>query len=148
VKPLSNGDCIVAIRHDGHKRIVVEGADPLEVADDSTFAYLGPRTRVAEPAALGASLHSATLTEAAMTLKFIGNQMRLLGAVGPDGGWADAFVDGVKEPTIVEFWNPSIRITRAALSTCGRPKSKFLSVGRERVVKGILQILNASILPD
>jgi hypothetical protein len=109
VTPLSNGDCIVGIRHDGRKRILVEGADPQEAADDSSFAYSGPWTRVADPAAAGGSLHAATGADAAMTLRFTGNQVRLLGAVGPDGGWADAFVDGKKEPTIVEFWNPSIR---------------------------------------
>ena len=26
-----------------------------------------------------------------MTFRFTGNQVRLLGMVGPDGGWADAF---------------------------------------------------------
>ena len=31
-----------------------------------------------------------------MTFQFSGNQVRLLGVVGPDGGWADAFVDGVQ----------------------------------------------------
>ena len=44
-----------------------------------------------------------------MTFQFSGNQVRLLGVVGPDGGWADAFVDGVKQPTLVECWNPTVR---------------------------------------
>jgi hypothetical protein len=44
-----------------------------------------------------------------MVFNFTGNQVRLLGVAGPDGGWADAFVDGVKEPTLVECWNPSRR---------------------------------------
>jgi len=44
-----------------------------------------------------------------MTFQFSGNQVRLLGVVGPDGGWADAFVDGVKQPTLIECWNPTVR---------------------------------------
>lgn len=44
-----------------------------------------------------------------MTFQFTGNQLRLLGIVGPDGGWADAYVDGVKQPTLVECWNPTIK---------------------------------------
>ena len=44
-----------------------------------------------------------------MTFQFTGNQLRLLGVVGPDGGWADAYVDGVKQPTLVECWNPTMR---------------------------------------
>jgi len=44
-----------------------------------------------------------------MTFHFTGNQVRLLGQVGPDSGWADAFIDGVKEPTLVDCWSPSVR---------------------------------------
>jgi hypothetical protein len=44
-----------------------------------------------------------------VAFRFFGNQVRLLGIVGPDGGWADAFVDGVKQPTLVECWNPTVR---------------------------------------
>jgi hypothetical protein len=54
-----------------------------------------------------------------MTLKFKGNQARLLGVVSPDGGWADAFVDGIKEPTIVEFWNPTTRYQQPVFSKKG-----------------------------
>jgi len=44
-----------------------------------------------------------------MTFQFFGNQVRLLGIVGPDGGWADAFMDGEKLTTLVECWNPTVR---------------------------------------
>ena len=44
-----------------------------------------------------------------MRFPFTGNQVRLLGQVGPEGGWADAFIDDVQEPTIVECWNPTVR---------------------------------------
>jgi hypothetical protein len=44
-----------------------------------------------------------------MTWQFSGNQVRLLGVVSPNGGWADVFVDGLKQPTLIECWNPTIR---------------------------------------
>ena len=105
-KALSNGDCIVTIRHDGCRRISVEGPDPQAVADNSAFSYSGPWTSVGDSAAVGGTVHVAEKAAAAMTFNFTGNQVRLLGVVAPDGGWADAFVDGVKEPTVVECWNP------------------------------------------
>jgi hypothetical protein len=109
VEPLPNGDTIVTIRHDGQTRIVVEGPDPQEVADDKAFGFNGAWTSVKDPAAFGGSYQTADQSGASMTFKFTGNQVRLLGTVGPDGGWADAFVDGSQEPTIVECWNPSPR---------------------------------------
>jgi len=109
VEALPNGDCIVTIRHDGRTHIVVEGPDPQEVADDSAFALTGAWKTVPDRAALGGSFRMADEPGAQMTFNFNGNQVRLLGVVGPDGGWADAFMDGVKEPTVVECWNPSVR---------------------------------------
>ena len=109
VSPLPNGDCLVTIRHDGQTRIVVEGDDPQQVADDTAFVFTGAWTKVADAAAQGSSFRTANEKGSAMTFKFNGNRVTLIGAVGPDGGWADAFVDGVKEPTVVEFWNPAVR---------------------------------------
>ena len=109
VESLSNGDCIVTIRHAGRKRIVVEGPDPQQVAENTDFSFTGAWTTVKDRAASGGTFEAADAAGATMTFKFTGNQARLIGAVGPDGGWADAFVDGLKEPTIVECWNPSVR---------------------------------------
>lgn len=106
---ISNGDCIVTIRHDGRKHLVVEGPDPQQVADDQSFTLTGAWSAVADPAAHGGSFQTASQAGATMVFTFTGNQVRLLGVVGPEGGWADAFVDGVKEPTLVECWNPSRR---------------------------------------
>jgi hypothetical protein len=109
VAALPNGDCLVTIWHAGQKRIVVEGEDPQQVADDKAFALTGAWSAVKDSAAQGGSCQTASHKGAAMVLNFAGNQVRLLGTVGPEGGWADAFVDGVKEPTLVECWNPSAR---------------------------------------
>jgi hypothetical protein len=106
---LANGDCIVTIRHDGRKKIVVEGDDPQEVADDTKFQMTGDWKTFQDDAALGGSFQAATQKGATMTFPFNGNQVRLIGHVWPNGGWADAYIDGVKEPTVVECWNPSRR---------------------------------------
>jgi len=109
VTPLPNGDCIVTVRHDGRTRIVVVGEDPQQAADDSAFSFSGVWTAVADAAAEGGSLRTSTQAGASMTFSFTGNRVCLMGTVGLDGGWADAFVDGVKETTLVEFWNPAVR---------------------------------------
>jgi hypothetical protein len=109
VEPLPNGDCIVTIRHDGRKRVVVEGDDPQEVADNPSFILTGAWSIVQDSKAFGGAFRRADEAAAALTFTFTGNQVRLLGTVGPEGGWADAFVDGVKEPTLVECWNPTVR---------------------------------------
>jgi len=108
--PLENGDCIVTIRHDGRKRVVVEGPDPQEVADDSGFELSGHWAKNSGPH--GETFRVASEEGAAITFKFWGNQVRLLGVVGPDGGWADAFVDGEQQPTLVECWNPTSRFAQ------------------------------------
>lgn len=109
VAVLSNGDCMVKVRHDGRRRIVITGPDPQQVADDGAFAFTGAWAVGTNTAAHGGSFRSTAEAGASMTFNFIGNRVCLTGPVGPDGGWADALVDGVKEPTLVECWNPSVR---------------------------------------
>lgn len=109
VEPLANGDCLVTIRHDRRPRVVVEGPDPQEQTDDAALRFVGAWETATALAAVGGSYRVAGVAEAEMTFAFDGNQVRLLGPVGPEGGWADVFVDGVREPTIVECWNPAIR---------------------------------------
>jgi len=109
VKPLENGDCLLTIRHDGRKRILIEGNDPQEVMDDAVFEFTGEWMTAAQTGALGGSIHSTDRAGAALSARFTGNQVRLLGAVGPDGGWADVFLDGAREPALVECWNPVAR---------------------------------------
>lgn len=41
-----------------------------------------------------------------MSCSFDGNQVRLVGAVGPDGGLADVYLDGAKQLCGIDFWNP------------------------------------------
>jgi hypothetical protein len=85
---LRGGDYLVTIRHDGVRRIVIEGDDPQQevtlLMDDSS------------PGA--AVLHD-----------FTGNQVRVLGSVGPDGGIADVYLDGEKQLAVIDAWCPQKR---------------------------------------
>ena len=89
---------------------MVTGPDPQQVADDGAFAFTGAWVAVTNAAAYGGSFRSTAKAGASMTFNFTGNRVCLLGTVGPDGGWADAFVDGVKEPTaggVLESFGPA-----------------------------------------
>ena len=41
LRPLSNGDYIVTIRHDGCRDVVVEGDDPQQMVEDDRLQYEG-----------------------------------------------------------------------------------------------------------
>jgi hypothetical protein len=80
VKKLPNGDAIVTIRHDGAKKIVITGDDPQQESASTALAH-----------------------------EFEGNQVRLIGSVGPDGGLADVYFDGQKQLVHIDAWNPTPR---------------------------------------
>jgi len=117
-KVLANGDCIVTIRHDGRTRIRVEGNDPqqewpaiaaeIKLLPRFAMQFNGKWNRnIAKQVNPNDRPCSTTSdADAAMTCTFNGNQVRLIGAVGYDGGQADIFVDGVKQLCGVDFWNP------------------------------------------
>jgi len=105
---LLNGDWIVTIRHDNHRNIQITGDDPQQAANPGDFVYTGAWLTEKE-SATGGHVHTSDQSGSTTTLHFTGNQVRLLGVVGPDGGWADAFVDGEHQPTVVECWNPTLR---------------------------------------
>ena len=107
--PLSNGDCIVRVRHDGRTRIVVEGPDPQRAVTAEALAFGGRWLAETNTSAGGASVRSSADPGDSVTVNFSGNRICLVGTVGPDGGWADAFVDGARETTLVECWNPAVR---------------------------------------
>src|SRR5690606_2413361 len=96
VKSLPVGDYIVTIRHDGATKITVEGDDPQEIAENENLKYSGSWRTVTQPAASGGSVHTASRSGSSMELTFTGNQFRILGSVGPSGGKADVYIDGVK----------------------------------------------------
>ncbi len=87
LKPLPGGDCLVTVRHDGIRQIRVAGGkkDPAMAAapGQGAFALEGAWSAEQTTADNGAS----------MTVHFSGNQVRLTGDVGPDGGLAEVYLD-------------------------------------------------------
>lgn len=144
LEQLPNGDCLVTIRQDGRKRIEIVGPDPQHAADDSLFVCKDTWSQVKEPVAFGRAFRAKAERDAAMTFRFEGNQVRLLGSVGPDGGWADAFVDGVQEPTRVECWNPSVRHQQPIFVkkglTNGFHEVKIVACGEKNPLAGGAQV--------
>lgn len=112
VDPLDNGDCLVTLRHDGHRRIIVEGDDPQESVGTDRMQFTGDWTAAG-------STRSSSAAGDTMTLDFHGHRVRLLGSVGPDGGWADAFLDGEPVLTRIECWNPEARSRQPLFARAG-----------------------------
>ncbi len=79
IRQLPHGDCLVSIRRDGTQSVVVSGDDP------QTEHGIGAR---------------------AGDLAFVGNQVRIVGDVGPDGGLAEVSLDGVMQRVPVDCWSP------------------------------------------
>ena len=103
---LPNGDCLVSIRHDGSRSILIEGEDPQRYLPDSAMTLHG-QWRAAKPTdSTAGTLRSTTEAGASVTYAFEGNQVRLLGEVGPDGGLAEVELDGTKQLCGIDFWNP------------------------------------------
>lgn len=113
LKRLSNGDCLVTIRHDRRRDVVVEGDDPQQQAEDDALTYEGPWSISPSPKASGDKLHRASAKDASASFTFTGNQVRLLGRADPTGGKADVFLDGVKQLCGVDCWCPETRDQQA-----------------------------------
>ena len=113
VKPLGNGDAILKIRHDGIRRLAINM--PVLAEDSRVIAAPAPgqpRARLlplegnwTEDGPYRVSQESG----AAATVEFVGNQVRVLGNTGPDGGLAEVYLDGVKQLVGIDCWNPSSR---------------------------------------
>lgn len=118
VKRLPNGDSIVTIRHDGCRRVAVEGDDPQQVANDEQLTYEG-EWLVHEQGA-----HVASSEGASASFTFSGNQVRLVGTVGPDGGQADVVLDGKKQLAGIDCWCPHARHHQVLYYRNGLPEGE------------------------
>jgi hypothetical protein len=79
VQALPGGDFIVWVRHDGATGVEITGPDPQqEIAPGGDI------------------------------VRFTGNQVRLIGTVGPNGGLADVFVDDFKQICPIDFQSPVV----------------------------------------
>jgi hypothetical protein len=108
-EPLSGGDCLVTIRHDGCRDVVMEGDDPQKVAENDQVQYEGAWSVEPLPDASGSSLHRASGAGASASFTFQGNQVRLIGRADPKGGKADVYLDGVRQLCGIDFWCPQVR---------------------------------------
>jgi hypothetical protein len=109
IRPLANGDCLLGVRHDGCRRVVVEGDDPQETASHDRLRYEGAWSAEKSADAPQARLHAAVQAGARAGFQFHGNQVRLIGRAGPAGGKADVYLDGVKQLAGIDFWCPQVR---------------------------------------
>lgn len=116
VKSLPNGDVIVTVRHDGLRHIVITGNDPQEQISADRFERTGRWTPGAEAGSFFQNSDQRTIsywrTEAAgaaLTARFTGNQLRLIGRADTYGGLADIYLDGQKQLVFLDSWNPAPR---------------------------------------
>ena len=133
IDALPNGDCVVTIRHDNAVRVEISGDDPQEVAASDALSKTGTWNARKEAIVASAS-------KAAITCTFTGNQVRVVGDVGPEGGLAEVYLDGKKQPTLVDCWNPrpitsQIIYARSGLAQ-GEHKFRVVTLGRGNPISG------------
>ncbi|HOW73550.1 MAG TPA: malectin domain-containing carbohydrate-binding protein [Phycisphaerae bacterium] len=134
VSVLPGGDCLVNVRHDGLRELVITGDDAQEVVEDDGLAYHGNWTPVKHDQARSATLHVTTSAGATAACSFVGNQVRLTGATGPKGGLAEVYLDGVKQLTFVDCWTPRPRNRQELYARGGlagrRHELKIVALGK------------------
>jgi len=109
VNKLKNGDCIVTIRHDDSKNVVVKGEDPQQQITRHNLIYVNDWTSIKLNEKDERGTYASPSPKAATYYTFTGNQVRMIGGVGPEGGLADVYVDGVKQLVGIDCWNPDHR---------------------------------------
>jgi len=97
VNPLPCGDCLVRIRHDGGRDIRIKGNDPQK---------------------------GESITSLPLSFKFKGNQVRLIGSVGPEGGLGEIYVDGEKQLVGIDCWSPLRRKGQVLYYKSGLPEGE------------------------
>jgi len=95
---LPSGDYLVEVRHDGQRDVVMSG----------------PRS----------GCGSVPLEAGGSPAQFNGNQVRIIGDVGPSGGLADVFLDGEKQLCGIDFWCPQERRSQVVWYLTGLPQGR------------------------
>ncbi|HPD28900.1 MAG TPA: malectin domain-containing carbohydrate-binding protein [Phycisphaerae bacterium] len=107
-RPLNNGDCIVTIRHDGSRTVIIEGDDPQQQSDERTMSFSGRWDEASLAGHFGGAVRLTAEAGAELSFTFEGNQFRLIGAVSPNGGLANVYIDDVKQLCGIDCWNPYV----------------------------------------
>lgn len=149
MQKLVNGDCIVTIRHDGAREMIIKGPDPQVMVDDKNFAFEGKWHLARTFQDFDETLHVTSHAGASVSFNFVGNQVRLVGAVDKTGGEAEVYIDGVKQLVPIDFYSPILLHQQIVYYDNGLSNSKHtlkvvvegkhnpLSEGDEAFVDGI-----------
>lgn len=105
VEPLPCGDCILTVRHDGATRVAVTGDDP-QRTNRGGFSFNGEWVRQLPRLRDGGDVPYSSSANATFSCVFEGNQVRLFGMSGPEGGLADVYLDDVKQLVGIDCWSP------------------------------------------
>src|SRR5581483_6467765 len=95
-------------RQDGAKSVTIRGADPQQIVDDARVAYSGTWDIGHAPLAYRGTEHVTSVAGSKASFRFMGNQIRVLSAVGPKGGKAAIYLDGALQLVGIDFWNPML----------------------------------------
>ncbi len=107
LKELTDGDYTLTIRHDNLTEITIAGTtDPQQQIDDTQLEFNGKWQQTSPAEAFNQTQHHTAQKGDSFTFTFTGNQVRVLGLAGPSGGQADVYLDGEKQLTTLECWNP------------------------------------------
>ncbi len=106
LKTLPSGDCLLTVRHDGKRHVKIEGDDPQVATDDTAMMTTGQWETLKDDEDNQGAIQVASANGASIEMPFVGNQVRLIGRVAPDGGRADVYLDGKKLLAIVDCWAP------------------------------------------
>ncbi len=139
VQKLMHGDYLIEIRHDGATAIAITGEnDPQQQIDNASLSYEGAWNVEGRAGVIGNTLHVTSREGASMGFTFVGNQVRLLGTVDPNGGLADVYLDGSKQPTLIDCWNPQMRHRQLLYSrnglAGGKHEIKIVARGRGNLI--------------
>ena len=118
VRELSNGDCLLEVRHDGAASVFVAGDDPQRLVDRSQMQFEGGWEKNHKLVALGEAA-AVAFGAATLTCSFTGNQVRIIGDAGPDGGRADVVLDGVTQRAGIDAYCPVPRANQILFSRSG-----------------------------
>lgn len=154
LRELGSGDFLVAIRHDGAKDVAVEGNDPQTLAGDDQSEATADWQSLSSGAGKHQACKGRVASHGTWKWKFRGNQVRVVGCVGPDGGLADIYLDDVKQLVAIDCWNPAERHEQILYYRNGLPNAdhtirieprgqKNERAGGERIYITGLQFSNA-----
>lgn len=110
LQPLPDGDYLLTVRHDGARNVQITGQDdPQQQIEDEQLTFAGDWKEIPDASAAAGGFRSSGRKDDVLEFSFFGNQVRVFGTAGPEGGLADIYMDGQKQLTLIDAWNPQQR---------------------------------------